>query len=466
MTFFTPSLRFFVLCAAMLLSAAAAAAQAAPTAPSHLSADPRVAEARALVETGRHEAALTILLPLGQDLDRRRADRTDILFLTGLAATGLARHPQIRPQVRQELLSHAIAAYRAILIDRPGLVRVRLELARTFFEKGDDGLARRHFERVLGSRPPPPVAANIRRFLAAIQARRRWSGHFGLTLAPDSNINSASDDDAIVLNVFGQQLEFGGLDNTRRSGVGIVIQGGGEYRHPLGERLRLRIGADAFRREYKGGDFDETFVSAHLGPQWSPDADTEASLLASGWHRWNAGKPQSRALGARLEVSRRFGPRLTANGRASWHRRDYPDSPHLDGPVVAASLGVAWQLTPTVRVDGGVGYNHEKPQSERWRNEGLRIWAGASAALPYGFTVGLSRTLRRTDYDRWQFRDTLATGTREDRVRSLSLSVRNRALVIRGFSPELVLVNEVRNSNAQLRDYRRNRAEMRFVRQF
>ena len=57
-------------------------------------------------------------------------------------------------------------------------------------------------------------------------------------------------------------------------------------------------------------------------------------------------------------------------------------------------------------------------------------------------------------------------GAREDRTRSLRASVHNRAITVLGFSPELVLVNEERTSNAQLHDYERTRGELRFVRQF
>ena len=79
------------------------------------------------------------------------------------------------------------------------LVRVRLELARAFFLKREDDLARESFERVLAGEPPPTMAANIRRFLREIWARRRWSARFGLALAPDSNLNAASDDDVIYI---------------------------------------------------------------------------------------------------------------------------------------------------------------------------------------------------------------------------------------------------------------------------
>ncbi len=51
---------------------------------------------------------------------------------------------------------------------------MRLELARAFFLKHEDTLARLHFEQVLAGDVPPAVAANIQRFL---RARRRWQAH-------------------------------------------------------------------------------------------------------------------------------------------------------------------------------------------------------------------------------------------------------------------------------------------------
>ena len=96
-----------------------------------------------------------------------------------------------------------------MLVDDPGLTRVRLELARAFFYKGEDSLSKHHFERVLAGTPPGPVVANVRRFLAQIRARRRWKMHLGFSLAPDTNIGGTSDERTIYLSVFGQsQLPF------------------------------------------------------------------------------------------------------------------------------------------------------------------------------------------------------------------------------------------------------------------
>lgn len=448
-------LAFAIALIAVFQSSALAGQEGRP----HLSSDPRVNDARTLVETGRFGEALSILRPLAPN----HADRIDVLFLIGLAALGASRLAGTPEQAGAALRDEAVAAFHAILVDRPELVRVRLELARAFFLKGQDELARSHFERVLAGGPPPAMAANIRRFLSAIRSRRRWSGYFGASLAPDSNINSASDDR--VVHIHG--LPFTRDDSAgSRSGLGAVVWGGGEYQHPLDAGLRLRTGADIAHREYSGRDFDHTFLAVHAGPRWLLGANTELSLLGSARRRWTAGRPDSRELGVRVEIGHGFDRRLTGTGRIQWHAREYDRDGPLNGPHGTLSFGVVWLARPTVQADVEIGYAHERPQTRTWRNATRWVGLGATSALPYGFTAGIRGEWRRTGYEgRWD--PFTPNGTaRQDDTRVLRVSVYNRAFTLKGFSPEIVLVNEARTSNAQLYGYRRDRAEIRFVRQF
>lgn len=82
--------------------------------------------------------------------------------------------------------------------------------------------------------------ANVQRFLGAICARKRWSAQFGFALAPDTNVGAASDMDTVWLPAFGTILHFRINDDYSRpsSGIGLLAWGGGEYRHPVGQRLR------------------------------------------------------------------------------------------------------------------------------------------------------------------------------------------------------------------------------------
>ena len=111
-----------------------------------------------------------------------------------------------------------------MLIGRPGLARVRLELARAFFFKGENDLSRRHFEHVLAGNPPAPVVANVRRFLAEIRARQRWTLLAGFALAPDTNIGGTSGERIIYIDIGGQRLPFRrDAQDLTTSGIGVSV---------------------------------------------------------------------------------------------------------------------------------------------------------------------------------------------------------------------------------------------------
>ena len=363
---------------------------------------------------------------------------------------------------RGELLDEAIAAFRAMLVADPTLVRVRLELARAFYLKGEDRLAKRHFERVLAGGVPRNVAVNVRGYLSQIRARRRWDMHAGFAVAPDTNIGGSSDQR--IIYIYGLPFERDAED-LATSGIGLSVWTGGEYQHPLSQRWRLRAGANASRREYERSQFDQTFLSVHAGPRRLIGRSTEASLLATAHRRWSAGVSDHNALGGRLEAGHRFTRRLTANVRASWHERSYRTRTYLDGPAADISLGGSAVITPTVRADVSLGWGRERPETERWRHERRWVRSGVTVALPRGFTVGASAELRETDYEGNWFPHT-AGEAREDRTRSFRASVHNRALAWQGFSPQVSLVHEVRKTNAQLYDYERTGGELRFVKLF
>ena len=410
------------------------------------------AEAKALIDAGRFGDALVLLQPmLGEGVVEANA-----LFLYGLAAVGAAEQPDLTDEVRKALLVEAVAAFITMLVDRPELVRVRLELARTFYLLGEDDLARHHFELVLAGNPPEPVAANIGQFLGDMRARNRWSFSLGAALAPDSNIGGSSDERTIY--IFNLPFRRNAQELTT-SGIGVSLWGGAEYQHPLADRLRLRVGSEFARREYERSQYDQLFLGSHVGPRWLVDRDTTVSLLASARQRWLGTAPDHRELGTRFEVGRRVSQQVTVSGQASWHGRRYRTRArsHLDGPVWDASLRGAWVVTPTVRATLSGGYARERPRFRRERNRSRWLGARVDVILPLGFTVGGGGEYRWTDYERGWFPFVPDGSAREDRTRSLRVSVYNRAITVLGFSPELVLVREERTSTAQLHGYERTR---------
>ncbi len=453
------------LAALLFLLPAAPASTATPSAAATRGAD----TAKALIRDREFDEALAVLRPLV----RGKAVDANLLFLYGLAATEAAQKPGLAGDARAALLDEAIGAFHTMLVARPDLVRVRLELARAFFLKGEDALARRHFEQVLAGKPPAAVALNVSRFLNIMRARKRWSLRVGMALAPDTNIGAGSDERIIYINglPFRRNQEV-----LTTSGVGISAWVGGEYQYPLGDSgtgagarsWRLRAGGDFSRKEYRESEFDRMTVSGHVGPRWLIGRASEASLLLSGLHHWTGKvveEPSHRDIGLRIEGRHRLNQRTTANARASRHERRYDERTHLDGPVTDVSLGLGWVASPTLRIDAGLGWGSERPEMERERNSSRWVQLGATALLPWGFTVGGSGTLRWTDYEGDWFPFVVGT-PRSDLTRTIRLFAHNRALTLEGFSPQLSVTQEQRTTNAQLYDYQRTFGELRFVRLF
>ena len=233
-------LRSLAIAACLVLAAPAWSAGKEPPAPPAGG----IKEARTLLKVGRFEGALAILRPLARD----RAGDTNVTFLIGLAAIGGSQQRGVPEDRRDELLDEAIAAFRAMLVRRPELIRVRLELARAFFLKGEDRLARRHFEQVLAGKPPAAVALNVNRFLNAMRARKRWSLRVGAALAPDTNIGAGSDERIIYIDGFPFRRN---QEELTESGIGISVWTSGEYQYPLDERWRLRAGGNFSRRVHR-----------------------------------------------------------------------------------------------------------------------------------------------------------------------------------------------------------------------
>ena len=433
-----------------------------PTSSPEASEPGGVAEARALIDAGLFMDAVAILGPLVQD----NVIEANSLFLYGLAASGASQQADVPEDTREALLDQAIASFHAMLVEAPGLMRVRLELARAFYLKGEDELARRHFVYVLGANPPEPVVANVRRFLLEIDGRGRWSYRLGAALAPDSNIGGTSDERTIY--IFNLPFERD-IDELTTSGIGVSVWGGAEYQQPLSESIRLRAGAEFARREYERSQFDQLFVGTHFGPRLQLDGDTGLSVLASARQRWLGTVPDNRELGGRLELNRRLSETVTLSANVTWHGRRYRERTHLDGPVFDSSLRAAWVVMPTVRLEASGGYGWERPDSEQWRTRTHWLGTGVSVILPLGFNVSAGAEVRWADYNesegRW-FPNIDDGSKREDRTHSFRASVHNRGLTVLGFSPELVGVYEERETNAQLYDFERTRGELRFVRQF
>jgi outer membrane protein len=399
--------------------------------------------ARAAIATGNYRAAQSVLDAL---LARDPGD----VEANFLRATLDAR------QGRRDV---AIARFRRILRDHPGLVRVRLDYAQALFDAGDDDAAEYNFRLALDADLPAPVRENAMAYLHAIRARRRYSLSAALSLAPDTNINAGTGLNEITL--FG--LPFApGAAARKKSGLGVMAALAGEYRYPLGETVRLRSNASLWRSDYAGGRFDDMIVRAELGPQLVLQ-DWSLSALGVYTQRWYANDPFDVGAGPRIEAVYHGFERWRIEGNVEYLRLGYHTETFQNGDYVSANLSPDFALPPSAFLRPIIGVYRQLAASPAFADTGVRFGLGYHQELGRGITAELQGEVFLSYYDG---PNALFGTTRRDQTLRVTASAYRRDWIVFGLNPVLSVVYTRNASNQALFAYRRTQFELGFTKAF
>jgi tetratricopeptide (TPR) repeat protein len=395
------------------------------------------ARARQLMTSGRLDEAIALvearLAVAPRDIQAR--------FLKGLIATA-------RGQNRT-----AIDTYRSILIDAPGAARVRLELARAYFLERDFGNALRQFQFALAADPPAAVASNIQRYIAAIRQSKSVSYNVSVALAPDTNLNTGSS--AREVTLFGLPFDLSD-DATQRSGVGLALEGGGEWAPRIAPNTRLRIGANFQRREYSGSNFDDMTIVAYAGPR-IVTGKWDVGLLATAGRRWYAAKPYNHSEGVRAEATYYPNGKFGISAAAIVQRVHYVAGDARNGPLVTLGGGVFYALTVSSAVNLKAGVSRQSALAAAYSNWSGFLAAGYFRELPMGFSAYIEPSVSIAEYDE----ALLAFGqVRSDRTQSVLATLLNRHLVLGRFTPRVSYTFTHQTSSIALYQFSRSRFEL------
>lgn len=393
--------------------------------------------AQLLIANGRLDDARRLL-----EHDRAASpDDSQTLFLLATVA------------VAQKEYDTAISLFRAILVREPDAERVRLELARAFYLKGDYDNAERQFRFARAGDIDDAVKVNIDHFLSAINRLREWTVNFSLALAPDTNQNAATS--ASQISIYG--LPFA-LDPAarRQSGIGVAGDIGGEWSPLLDDNVKARIGGDISRVEYSGGHFDDMTLSAYGGPQWL-FSNWDISVLAAGFQRWYANQDFVSGVGGRLAGDYGITSDLLIGASVGGQNITNNFIPEQSGPLWSAQLQATYVLSPSSLFQLLGGLNRQDARIAPYSYSGLWFGAGYQQDLPLGFSAGFQPSYYMIRYDA----ALAAFGkTRADDTVMLALTVLNRRFDYHGFTPRFSYIFTEQHSNIALYSYSRSQFQI------
>ena len=355
--------------------------------------------------------------------------------------------------VAQKDYDRAISLYRRILAREPNTERVRLDLARAFFLKGDYDNAERQFRFARAGDIDDAVKANVDHFLSAINRLREWTLNFAFALAPDSNQNAATSTNQV--NIFG--LPFA-LDKGARkqSGIGVAGYIGGEWSPLLDDNVKARIGADFYRVEYSGGEFDDMTVAAYGGPQFL-FTNWDFSVLATGFKRWFANQNYISGMGGKLAadygVTSDWLVGVSVGGQSVTNDFIREEG----GPLWSVQTQVSYVLSPSSLFQLQLGFNRQDAQISPYSYSAVWFGGGYQQDLPFGFSAGFQPSYFLTRYDA-----ALAAfgATRSDNAVTLAFTLLNRRFDYHGFTPRLSYVFTEQHSSIPLYSFTRNQFQI------
>lgn len=382
----------------------------------------------------------------------------------------LARNPdlEIRTEARFRFGSmlaaearprDAAVVFRALLDEQPNAPRVRIELARILAELGDMTAAARELRQAQSAGLPPDVARVVDQFATALRSFKPFGATFEVAIAPDSNINRATE--ARTLETVIAPIDLN-RDARARSGLGLKVAGQAFARLPLGQRASLLPRISGSGDLYGASRFNDISGRIQVGIERSEIAAGRATLSIGQSWRWFGGDPYLRMTDATLDWLRPSGKRAQFTVSASLGTAKYPINRQQDGQQFGYSMGYERALSPQSGGSVKIDMSRQTARDPGYSNVATGI-SGLYFRDVGRVTMFGSVAIRRLWGDKPFF---LFQENRREWLVRTSLGATFRQATIRGFAPLVRLTYERNLSTVPIYDYRRRAVEMGISRAF
>lgn len=346
--------------------------------------------------------------------------------------------------------SQAIFSLQRAVAVAPQFAGARLELARAYFETGNESEARPLFESLLDESPPAPVRDILNRYIAAIDAQpvapsSRFSPYLEFAAGYDTNANGSTDNQQFL----GFMLTPNNVE-TESPFADLAL--GFSYSRPSSTQFGWYSGLRANYRSNPDADFvDAGIVSGLGGFNWRRQSFF-GRLGADAYWASRDGESNENWLAADLLLGSRLSDRwdLTLNlrGGALRHRNSIEI---LDVDRTLATLGFAYRPTTAAVINLSIigGQDDERISGSPYGNSKFGGRLSFRALMGRAHVTGSIGSLE-SDYDGLFF-----GGSRKDTQTTLLLQLEFRDVWRDGLSliPRLRYIDN--DSDISLYQYHR-----------
>ncbi len=377
-------------------------------------------------------------------------------------------NPEFRAEARARIarillqkgdLRDSALMFQKLLDEKPDAAGARVELANILLKLGDEKGATRQLQRASAvSGLSDDVQKALGRATSGIRSNKKFIGSFSVGVAPDSNINRATQNAQI--DIFGLPFQLD-EEALATSGVGLTAAVSGLYRKNIGKNARLNVRAGGNGDFYRRSAFNDFTISAGIGVEIFEKNRSISLPITIGQRYIGQNKVfdfYSLAANTRFRVDKKSQLQLMAGVNYF----DYRVRTDLSGRVLRLGLSYERSLSSTLsfRINGNISDNETNSEINDTRSAGGEIILGKDLG---GITV-----FSRGSYFNTQGDVNFAPfpNVRNTNFYSGELGVILRRLSYKGLSPRFLFRRIESDSNIPIFNFSSNRFEVSVTRTF
>jgi len=393
---------------------------------------------------GSFETAETAYRALASNPDLEL--RTEARFRLALMFAGQNRNTDAAVLLRQ------------ILDEKPDAARVRLELARILALMGDMSGAARELRQAQASGLPPEVARLVSIYTNALRSRKPYGASIEIALAPDSNINRATQ--STTLDTIIAQFDLS-EDAQAQSGIGLSLKGQAYFRTGIDKRSNLLVRISGDGDLYKKSQFNDISLGIQAGPEMRSGKDRISPSVGYSY-RWYGNDPYADTVNVAVNVQHPMGNKAQATFNGSIGHSNNRRNDLQDGEIYAASL--SYERAISAKTGAGLSVNAVR---QDLLDPGYATSSGSVNIFAYR-ELGQTTVVGSLGYSHLEADKRLFLFPRrriDDRY-NVSLSSTFRQFTFKGFAPLLRLSYERNKSTVGIYDFDRVATEIGITRAF
>ena len=366
------------------------------------------------------------------------------------------RHGRLLASLKR--FADAATLYRAILDEKPDTQRVRIELATMLLLMGKEGEALRTARQAQAGGLPPEVSALVDQFAGALRSMRPYGLSLDLAVAPDTNINRATNADTLDTIIAPLTLSE---DAQQQSGVGAKLGSQVWLRLPIGANFRGVARVSGSASLYRQKDFNDISGSGQIGVEWL-SGKTLLSPTVGRTYRWYGGDLYAHTDTVTLNLRHPIGKKAqvsveTAAGKAAYRQNALQSGWIYDGTLT-------YERAFSAKSGGSISLSGQRQNA---RDPGYATWSGG-AGLVYWREIGKmtifgTANVRHLRADERLF---LFLDKRRETWWRLGAGATLRQLQFKGFAPVVRVSREENASTVGIYDFGRTSVELGFTRAF